>query len=36
MAADAAVSCSCDARDFQRLKTSSAIGIAATAMLDIS
>ena len=36
MAADAAVSCSGDAKNFQRLKMSGAIGIAATAMLGIS
>ena len=36
VAADAAVCCSSDAEDFQRLKTSGAIDIGATAMLGIS
>jgi len=36
MAASAAVSCSGDAKDFQRLKTSGSIGIAASAMSGIS
>ena len=36
MAADAAVCCSSNAKDFQRLKTSGAIDRTATAMLGIS
>ena len=36
MAADAAVCCSSDAKDFQRLKTSGAIDIGAAAMMGIS
>jgi len=36
VAAGAAVSCNDDAKDFQRLKTSGAIDIAATAMFGIS
>ena len=36
MAADAAVCCSSNAKDFQCLKTSGAIDIAATTMLGIS
>ena len=36
MAADVAVCCSSDAKDFQRLKTSGAIDITATAVSGIS
>jgi len=36
VAADAAVSCRSDAKDFQRLKTSGAIYITVTVMLGIS
>jgi len=36
VAADAAVCCSSDAKDFQCLKTSGAIDVAAIAMLEIS
>jgi len=36
VAADAAVCCSGDAKDFQHLKMSGAIDIAATAMAGIS
>ena len=36
VAADAAVSCSSDAKDFQRLKTSGAIDRTATVMLGLS
>jgi len=36
VAADAAVCCSSDAKDFQHLKTSGAIDIGATAKLGIS
>jgi len=36
VAADAAVCCSGDAKDFQHLKTSGAVDIGATAMMGIS